>query len=318
MTCKVAALSASPGYNLGIEKLTQWARSQGWTVDRLADFRPLDGFAYDLVVISAIFSWDLGTALSWAQSAQGELWMGGPAISANAHYVQRLLPHAQITIGPDQRFERQPGQYRWVRWGRGCSVGCWFCIVPKVDGEAMVEYTDSCPARVIVDDNIVRYSQAHQERIVEQTLRANLRRIDINSGFDPAVFTQWHYDLYSQLDLQYWRTAYDTLSEGPQVERMLGLLSEMAVTSRRIPVYMLAGAEPFEQSMMRARQIVAWGGEPRVQMFKPLNWMGRRSDPWVHPKHGWSQRQVVNFPRYWYSYKWRSETWDTWLDRQAG
>lgn len=314
---RVAILSSTPGYNLGLDKLAHWGESQGWTVEQLPDLRPLDGHLYDLIAISVIFSWDLPKALAWGQQVACELWMGGPAISANAHYVQRQLPHAKITIGPDPRFERQSGDYKWVRWGRGCSVGCWFCIVPKIDGTAMLEYVESTPARVIVDDNIIRYTREHQERIVEQTLQAGCTKIDINSGFDPAVFDLWHYQLYNKLDLQYWRTAYDTLDEGPQVERMLALLREHGVSSRRIPVYMLAGAEPFEQSMMRARQIVAWGGEPRVQMFKPLNWMSARSEAWMHPKYGWTRRQTVNFPRYWYSYRWRTETWEDWLARQS-
>lgn len=313
---RIGLISSTPGYNLGLAKLASWARKMGWEVEMLTEVNPFDGLLYDVIAISVIFSWDLPRAIQWGQFAK-VLWMGGPAVSANAHYVQQQLPHAQISIGADDRFERETGDFKWTRWGRGCAVGCWFCIVPKIDGKTAIEYPDSHPARVIVDDNILRYSWQHQERIVEQTLASGLKRIDINSGFDPAVFEQKHFDLYKKLDLQYWRTAYDTLQEGQQVKQMLTILRENKVSSRQIPVYMLAGAEPFEQSMERARQIVTWGGEPRIQMFKPLNWLKTRQEAWVHPKWNWTRRQVINFPRYWYSYKWRSETWDTWLERQA-
>lgn len=313
----IAVCTSTPGYNLALAKLSHWAKKQGWRVEQLKDIRPFDGFQYDIVAISVVFSWDLPLAFEWGRQIKTELWMGGPAVSANVSLVRKQLPQALITSGPDSRFEREIGDYEWSRWGRGCSVGCWFCIVPKIDGDQFIEYPETSASRVIIDDNIIRYSREHQERIVEKNLEAGTQKIDLMSGFDPAVFEQWHFDLYSKLDLLYWRTAYDTVDEAPQVERLLRLLKEQGISRNRIPVYMLGGAEPFETSMERAQQIITWGGEPRIQMYKPLNYLKPRHEPWIHPKFDWTYEQAVNFPRYWYSYRWRSESWQTWFNRQG-
>jgi hypothetical protein len=58
------------------------------------------------------------------------------------------------------------------------------------------------------------------------------------------------------LDLLCWRAAHDTPEEATDVERTIRLLRVDGVSSRRIPVDMLAGAEPCEVSMDHARQIV--------------------------------------------------------------
>jgi len=305
--------ASSPGYNLGLDKLRTWLRHQGWEVT----FNPLLNAVapdYDLYAFSAVFTWDLPPLVEAIRSAppRAEKWIGGPAPSSMPSWVEEQTGIGPAE-GPDPRFERQPGEYKWCRTTRGCPVGCYFCIVPKIDGTTMIEYDDFVPAPVVVDDNILRSSWRHQEFVVERLAGAGFNSIDFNSGFEPLFLEQKHIDLYGRLPLKYWRVAFDELKEAREVEAAIKLLRANGIPPKKIFCYVLAGNEPFSDCLWRAQKVVEWGGEPRIQMMKPLNWLRPRQDLWINPKHGWTVEQSVNFPRYWYSYAWRRVTWSEWV-----
>jgi hypothetical protein len=302
----------SPGYNLGLDKLGVWLRSLGWTTVQNSSPMPL-ATGFDLYCFSAVFTWDLPALVDAVKSVPTgrEIWIGGPAPSAIPAWVEQETG-IQPVVGPDPRFERQRGSFKWCRTTRGCPVGCYFCIVPKIDGTTMIEYSDFDPAPVIVDDNILRSSWAHQQLVVDRLLEAGFKSIDFNSGFEPLFLEQKHVDLYGQLPLKHWRIAFDELKEWREVRKAIRLLRANGVPQKRIFCYVLAANEPFEACMWRAQKVVEWGGEPRIQMMKPLNWLLPRNQTWINPKHDWTPEQSINFPRYWYSYAWRRVSWDEW------
>jgi hypothetical protein len=313
---KALLTASSPGYNLGLDKLGTWLESLGWSVAR----NPVPDAVtpgFDLYAYSAVFTWDLPALVTAVKSAPpgAERWIGGPAPSSMSAWVADQTG-VQPVVGPDPRFERQHGRYKWCRTTRGCPVGCYFCIVPKIDGTTMLEYDDFDPAPIVVDDNILRASWRHQQGVVDKLLAANFASIDFNSGFEPLFFEQKHFDLYQQLPLKYWRIAFDELKESAEVETAIKLLRANGVPSKKIFCYVLAGNESFEDCLWRAQMVVEWGGEPRIQMMKPLNWLHPRQKVWINPKHDWTLEQSINFPRYWYSYAWRKVDWDAWV--QAG
>jgi hypothetical protein len=303
---------SSPGYNLGLDKLRSWLRNQGWEVS----FNPLLNAVapgFDLYAFSAVFTWDLPALVEAVRSVppRAEMWIGGPAPSSMPSWIEEQTGVRPV-VGPDPRFELQPGTYKWCRTTRGCPVGCYFCIVPRIDGTTMIEYDDFTPAPVVVDDNILRSSWRHQELVVNSLANAGFNSIDFNSGFEPLFLEQKHIDLYGRLPLKYWRVAFDELKEAREVEAAIRLLRANGIPSKKIFCYVLAGNEPFAECLWRAEKVVEWGGEPRIQMMKPLNWLRPRQDVWINPKHDWTIELSINFPRYWYSYAWRRVTWSEW------
>lgn len=306
--------ACSPGYNLGLDKLGTWLRSLGWQVS----FNPLANVVapgFDLYGFSAVFTWDLPALAEAVKSAPKgvETWIGGPAASSMPGWVEAQTG-IQPVVGPDPRFERQPGEYKWCRTTRGCPVGCYFCIVPKIDGTTMLEYDDFDPAPVVVDDNILRSSWHHQKLVVAKLAESGFNSIDFNSGFEPLYLEQKHIDLYGRLPLKYWRVAFDELKEAKEVEQAIKLLRANGIPSKKIFCYVLAGNEPVADCLWRAQKVVEWGGEPRIQMMKPLNWLLPRQEVWINPKYDWTVELSVNFPRYWYSYAWRRVSWEVWVD----
>src|SRR5579872_7180841 len=71
---------SSPHYNLGAEKLANWLCAEGWQVQRFNGDPGLFLEGFDLVCLSAIFSWHVPTGLEIAFRCEGkaEVWAGGP------------------------------------------------------------------------------------------------------------------------------------------------------------------------------------------------------------------------------------------------
>jgi hypothetical protein len=184
--------------------------------------------------------------------------------------------------------------------------------VPKIDGKTMLEYDDFEPAPVVVDDNLLRSSWRHQQLVVQKLAASHFPSIDLNSGFEARQLEQKHVDLYGRLPLKSWRVAFDERQEADHVRAAIQLLRANGIPAKQIPCYVLAGNEPFADCLWRAQKVLEWGGEPRIQMLKPLNWLKPRKEIWVNPTLDWTPELAVNFPRYWYSYAWRRVTWEDW------
>lgn len=293
-------------YNRGVVALGYWLHSQGWQVEHCTREPDLFSLDANLFCFSAIFTWDLPLLVKWANRVKdfGEVWLGGPAVSAMPRYVEQQTGLRPV-VGIDSRFENQPGQYKMTRTSRGCPVGCSFCIVPRIDGRTMVEYPDFSPSPVIMDDNILACSVEHQERVIEKLLGQNYRAVDLNSGFEPSYFSQAAYERFRRLPLKFWRLAFDTISEEKPVEEMMRLLREAGLASRNIRVYCLSGNEPFETVHYRAEKIIELGGEPFVQALIPLNALEKR--PVVQRQFGWTEQKLIDFSRYYNKWLWRKE-----------
>jgi hypothetical protein len=265
--------------------------------------------SYDLIAFAAIFTWDLPKLVDWvrllrAAGYAGAIEIGGPAVSGSrqlAAWVERetgVAPHR----GVDERFEHQPGDYRMTFTSRGCpgkgqAGPCSFCIVPWLEGIRVVEHKDFSPAPIILDNNLLATSRAHQERVVERLLSAGIRHVDIQSGFDAARFDQAAFDLWKcVIGKRLWRLAYDFQHETGDVERMIRLLRENGVASKDgIAVYVLTGNEPFEACYDRAQRVAGWGALPKVQPLIPLQSLVKQPEV----KFDWTRKMLLGFCRYW-------------------
>ena len=66
---------------------------------------------------------------------------------------------------------------------RGCPVGCWFCIVPKMEGKAFTTLPDFPVRPVLCDNNLSALPANYQQFIVDRYLSAGVPLLDANSGF---------------------------------------------------------------------------------------------------------------------------------------
>jgi hypothetical protein len=66
-------------------------------------------------------------------------------------------------------------------------VGCWFCIVPKIEGSDFTFDWDFQPAPVLCDNNLSALPVEYQEHIIRRYQETGVRLMDAQSGFENLV-----------------------------------------------------------------------------------------------------------------------------------
>lgn len=296
---------SAPHYNLGAAKLRDWLRSDGHEVDTSEGDNGFFAYGYDCVCLSVIFSWHAPVARDIALRVkdESEVWCGGPGMFALRNWWKEqtgLTAHGGI----DERFEHQRGEYRMTFASRGCPVGCYFCIVPKLEGKEFTLNYDFQPAPVLCDNNLSALPEEFQEHIIRRYQETGTRLEDANSGFEPRTFNEKTYRRWFLLmrSAKCWRFAYDDMGETEEVKRMMHILKEEKPSRKR--VYVLVGNEPFDACNERAQKVIEWGGEPHCQYVLPLHWLGNPAT--LNPRYDWTYQKGRDFCRYYNRFLWRT------------
>lgn len=304
MTGRALVVNCSKGhFNLGAAKLADWLRAEGYAVDEWSGDPGAFSFGYDLVALSVIFSWHAPIARDVAVRvlSTSVVWCGGPGMTALVKWWHSETG-LDCTPGIDARFDRQRGAYPYTFASRGCPVGCWFCVVPKLEGLAFTLDWEFRPAPVLCDNNLSALPDDFQDHIIARYHAEGVQLLDCNSGFEPRSFTPATFERWRGRFKGAWRFAFDEQRERPEVDAMMKILA--GEKPRKKQVYVLVGNEPIASCLDRARQVIAWGGEPHCQFVLPLNWLG---DPdAIRPRHDWTYRLGRDFCRYFNTKGWRS------------
>lgn len=316
-------VNCSAGYNLATHRLDDWLTSQGGTVQGFHNREGKSGFPGDLdlvwadeVYLSAVFSWDLPLLAELARRASrlgALIHIGGPAAVANADWVER-----ETGVAPWQGRHPCAGmkleEPRMTWTSRGCPNRCSFCLVPRIEGD-LLELEDWQPAPVVMDNNFLACSEAHQERVIARLAEAGLCGIDFNQGLDAQRYSPAFRHLLERhgLKLTRWRFAYDRPSDWPALEAAVRDLQGAGVGYWDIQVYVLYGwRESPDGAIERAEQVIGDRESPLAypwpMAYKPSNWMS--SDEYVPAGSGWTVQLVRDFRRYYGRPQlWRSFPW---------
>lgn len=244
----------------------------------------------DTAFLSIAFTWKLDEAYQRAiyLKAQGyHVRAGGPGLFTRKHYLADVAELGGDA--PDAIARHNPMA---TIASRGCPVGCWFCIVPKMEGRTFTEIPDFPVRPVLCDNNLSALAPEYQQHIIDRYKRAGVPLLDANSGFEPRTFDEDVFHRWSEINRGPWRFAYDDQGDGDHVRKVMTMLKD--VSSRRKRVYVMIGGEPFEQCMERIYRVIAWGGEPHVQPFMKLNALQKRA----HVRHDWSEQLLRDVARW--------------------
>lgn len=247
--------------------------------------------------ISVVFSWKLPDAYSravWYKSQGYQVRAGGPALFANKKYlaevaelggdVDALIHHnAQATIA-----------------SRGCPVGCYFCIVPRMEGKGFSLIPDFTPRPILCDNNLSALPVDYQEHIIRRYQETNTPLLDANSGFEPRTFDEDTYHRWKVINRGPWRFALDEMRELEDVRRTMLILKDEPASSKR--VYVLIGNEPISACYERIQKVIEWGGEPHCQPLMALNTLVKR--PQV--RHDWTEDKLLDMARWANRWIWRT------------
>lgn len=221
----------------------------------------------DTAFLSVAFTWKLDEArdrADWYRRLGYKVRAGGPATFVRKGY---LADYAEL--GGDMPDAVRRHNPMATIASRGCPVGCWFCIVPKMEGRAFTLLPDFEVRPVLCDNNLSGLPAKYQDHIVERYVAAGVPLLDANSGFEPRTFDGEVLERWRKINRGPWRFAYDDMQEREQVRACMTMLAGIA--PKKIRVYVLIGNEPFSECMGRIREVIEWGGEPHVQPFIKLN-----------------------------------------------
>ena len=254
----------------------------------------------DTAYLSIAFTWLLPKARDHA------LWYRSMGLKVRAGGPVTFRPHGYLadvaTLGgemPDALARHNP---QATIASRGCPVGCWFCIVPAMEGKAFTLLPDFPVRPILCDNNLSALDRHYQIHIVERYKAAGVPLLDANSGFEPRTFDRWVYGLWKEINRGPWRFAFDDMQEAKEVATVLDMLKDLAPKKKR--VYVLIGNEPFAECMQRIQFVLDNGGEPHVQPLIKLNALTK--EHWV--RFDWTEQKLVDVARWANRRIWRYAT----------
>ncbi len=270
----------------------------------------MDGLAEwtdgDTAFLSVAFTWRLDDAFMRAQfyrSLGYKVRAGGPGIFTRKHYLADV---ADLGGEPPADALTHHNAMATIA-SRGCPVGCWFCIVPKMEGREFTLLPEFQPRPVLCDNNLSALPADYQAYIVSRYQAAGVPLLDANSGFEPRTFDEDVLERWRPINRGPWRFAYDDAGDGPHVERVMLMLDRAKVSQRRRQVYTMIGNEPFDACMDRIRQVIGWGGEPYAQPFMKLNALTKRP----HVRFDWTESRLRAVQRWVNGRFWKFTDFDT-------
>ena len=247
--------------------------------------------------ISVVFSWDAPQAYSkaaWYRALGYDVKVGGPGVFVLGRMFREVaqvggsIPDTVVRHNPSATFA-----------SRGCDVGCWFCIVPPMEGRNFTLIPDFTPRPILCDNNLSALPADYQAHIIKRYRETNTPLLDANSGFEPRTFDEEVLARWQAVNRGPWRFAFDEVEERADVERVMIMLADIPAKLKR--VYVLIGNEPFDSCMERIQEVIAWGGEPHVQPVKKLNALV--NEPWV--RFDWTGQKLKDVARWANGWLWR-------------
>ena len=256
----------------------------------------------DTTYLSVAFTWRLEDAYSRALFAKAQgmrVIAGGPALFL-VKLAHRLTDVAEIGKDYPEAVTKHNPLATFA--SRGCPVGCWFCIVPAMEGREFTLLPDFIPRPVLCDNNLSGLPEEYQKYIINRYQEDGVILKDANSGFEPKTF---YWDCYQRWKPLInagrgpWRFAYDDMPERDDVLRVMKMLKDEPQSRKR--VYVLIGNEPFAECMQRIQEVIDNGCEPHCQPLMKLNALDKK--PWV--KYDWTEQKLKDVARWANGFVWR-------------
>lgn len=233
----------------------------------------------DEVHISVTFTWDIPAAEKLAQEWKyvAPVKMGGPAFN-------------------EQGGEFVPGQYLkkgYVITSRGCPNRCWFCAVPKREGNIVRELPIT-EGYNLLDDNILACSESHIDKVFEMLKRSSRKAhqpVILSGGLEAKRITPNIVDKLSILKPKYMFFAYDTQDDYEPLVAAGKLLKEAGFTENHMRCYVLCGypKDTPEKAIKRFIQTHEAGFMPMSMVYRDFERKTSVPAEWRKIPHTWAR-----------------------------
>lgn len=234
----------------------------------------------DAVHVSVAFTWDIPKAERLAREWEhvAPVSLGGPAMG---------------TQGDDFT----PGMYLregYTITSRGCPNHCWFCAVPKRDGD--VRELPIADGWNVLDDNLLACGDNHI-RMVVAMLGRQRREAAFTGGLEAARLRDWHLTLFQSLSRQpVLFFAYDTPNDWePLAEAAMALSAHgFAFAGHRVRAYVLIGYRKDTPALadIRLRAVKTLGITPMAMLWRDGD--GTTSAEWRRLQRAWARPAIIH------------------------
>lgn len=230
--------------------------------------------------VSVTWTWDKQRGEELAESWRGvtsKVAIGGPAYD-------------------DPGGEFEPGMYvkkGYVMTSRGCPNKCWFCVVPKREGNIReLEIKDGYN---VLDSNLLACSEDHIKRVFEM-LKRQPERPRFTGGLEAAKMKPWIAEQLRILKPKTAYFAYDTPDDYEPLVVCSQILKDSGITNsdRAYSCYVLIGYEKgtFEKAEHRLKQVLNLGLMPMAMLFNKAEDRGDRAQ-WIKFQSEYANRVIV-------------------------
>lgn len=234
---------------------------------------------FDEIHISVAFTYDIPKAermeAEW-RAVGVPIKVGGPAFNKPSY---DFIPGMYVKHG-------------YTITSRGCPNNCWFCAVPRRDGDIReLEIKDGWN---ILDDNLLACSDRHIKAVFEMLSRQP-EKPNFTGGLEAARLKSWHCEALYKLKPKALYFAYDTPNDYEPLMEAGKMLLSVGFTrqSHDLKCYVLAGypKDTFEKAEVRFKQTINAGFMPYVMPYK--NDRGVVSKEWRKFLRAWARPEMV-------------------------
>jgi hypothetical protein len=234
----------------------------------------------DEVHVSCTFTWDLALAekLVKAWSPVAKTLIGGPATGEGSG---EFISGRYIKRG-------------YVITSRGCNNKCWFCRVPRVEGN--IKTIGICDGWNLLDDNLLQCPDSHIREVFDMLKRNKSQgAVQFTGGLEAKRLKPWHVELLRDLKPKQMFFANDTPDDLEPLQRAGEMLLNAGFTtaSHCLRAYVLCGWEKdtFEAADKRMRETVAAGFMPMAMLYRDKS--GHRKQEWMRWQRQWARPALI-------------------------
>lgn len=243
----------------------------------------------DEVHISVTFSWDLDMghriADAWDLVFPGRVKIGGPAFNQRGgDFVggRYLAPGYTIT-------------------SRGCPNRCWFCRVPKVEGN--VRELPIVDGWNVLDDNILATSWEHFDAVCSMLQRNTFGRSpEFTGGLDAELLTDRHVNRLAEITPR--PSCFFAYDPGDEYDT-LGTAAQMmfnagwTVASHRLRCYVLIGypKDTTSAAVARLNDMLGLGFTPMAMLWRNPKTGEALGGDWKTLQRMWARPAIIHANR---------------------
>lgn len=238
----------------------------------------------DAVHVSVTFTWDILRAerLARAWERIASVSMGGPAMGE---------PGGDFAPG----MYLKPG---YVITSRGCPNRCWFCSVPKREGD--LRELPVTEGNNVLDDNLLACSEKHIRTVFTMLKQQKIGRPEFTGGLEAARLRDWHVDLLARLKPKQVFFAYDTPDDWEPLVVAAGKMREAGFTpaSKSVRAYVLIGfpGDAMAAADKRLHATLALGVLPMAMLWRDRT--GDRDAEWMRFQRPWTRAAITRMKRF--------------------